>query len=259
MAESTFRPALLVVDMQEDFCPPSGSLAVTLGRSLTPLINHLLTSSVLHLRVATQDWHPPNHISFASNHLAVGSKQPFVDSITIVHPDDPSKQYTTRLWPVHCVANTPGAALIPELSSHLFDIIIKKGQDPRVEMYSAFYDPLRVSYSGLGDALRAKSITHVYVVGLAGDYCVRNTAVDASTEGFVTYIVEEGTKCVFPDGWAAVKKEMEQTSNVKVVSVDGPEVGRLFPSVVPGTVSASFAPLAASFFTSDETAPATAA
>jgi len=108
--------------------------------------------------------------------------------------------------------------------------VIEKGIDPRVEMYSAFYDPLRnprVSDSGLAAVLRDSGVTHVYVVGLAGDYCVRCTAADAHAEGFVTYVVEEGTRAVDSVGWAACKTEIEE-GGVSVVSKDGPEVRRLY-------------------------------
>ncbi|KAL2199432.1 Isochorismatase-like protein [Corynascus similis CBS 632.67] len=234
MANPTFRPALLVVDMQEDFCPPNGSLAVHEGRSITPLINSLLAlpSSTLPLKIATKDWHPPDHISFASNHQGTGteSKRPFVDTATVTNPHNPSESYTTRLWPVHCVQSTPGAALIPELDTSQLTHTIEKGTDPRVEMYSAFYDPLmkpRVSDSGLAALLRSYSITHVYVVGLAADYCVRSTAEDAAREGFAAYVIEEATRAVDPAGWEGCKREIEG-KGVRVVRWEGSEVRKLF-------------------------------
>ena len=109
------------------------------------------------------------------------------------------------------------------------DQIIEKGTRKEVEMYSAFYDPLqnpRVSDSGLSGSLREKGVTHVYVVGLAADYCVKNTALDAVREGFVTYLVEEGTRAVDAPGWADCRREIE-AGGVRVVSAIGPEVGRL--------------------------------
>ncbi|KAK0741585.1 Isochorismatase-like protein [Apiosordaria backusii] len=237
-SHSSFRPALLVVDMQEDFCPPSGSLAVPQGRTITPLINTLLALPTFSLKIATQDWHPPTHISFASNHNHSHSsppKLPFVDTHTIHNPLNPSQSYTTLLWPDHCIQSTPGASLLPELLLSHFDHIIKKGTDPRVEMYSAFFDPFpptpdgkRVCDSGLAKLLHEKDITHVYVVGLAGDYCVKHTAYDAAREGFQTVIIEEGTKSVNPGGWEECKKEMESLGGVRVVSVESEEVQRLF-------------------------------
>ncbi|KAK3309885.1 Isochorismatase-like protein [Chaetomium strumarium] len=227
MDEPDFRPALLVIDMQEDFCPPSGSLAVPEGRDVTPLINILLALPSIRLKVATKDWHPPNHISFASNHK---NKRAFVDTTTITNPHNAAETYTTRLWPTHCVQSTPGAALIPELDTARLSHVIEKGTDPRVEMYSAFYAPLslpRVSDSGLAGLLREQGITRVYVVGLAGDYCVRSTAEDAVREGFEAYVIEEGTRPVDPALWGEVKREMEG-NGVRVVRQDDREVRRLF-------------------------------
>ncbi|OTB02650.1 hypothetical protein M426DRAFT_322415 [Hypoxylon sp. CI-4A] len=220
-----FRPALLIVDLQEDFCPPNGSLAVTNGREITPLINKLLASPFV-IKIATRDWHPADHVSFASNHQG---KAPFEDTITIVNPHNESEAYESRLWPVHCVQGTPGAELVPELLRSQIDMVLDKGVDARVEMYSPFYDPFespRVYDSGLAQALKDKQVTDVYVVGLAADYCVKNAAMDAAKEGFHTYLIEECTKAVDPSGWSGCKREIEE-SGAKVVSIDGPEVSRL--------------------------------
>ncbi|KAL2137266.1 hypothetical protein VTI74DRAFT_4997 [Chaetomium olivicolor] len=231
IADPAFRPALLVVDMQEDFCPPSGSLPVPDGRSITPFINTLLAQPTFALKIATKDWHPPNHISFASSHSATNPpKRPFLDCTTVTNPNNPSESYTTRLWPEHCVQHTRGAQLVPELDTSLVTHIIEKGIDARVEMYSAFYSPLsspRFGDSGLAALLRGQGVTHVYVVGLAADYCVRYTAEDAVREGFETYVIEEGTRAVDPAGWEGCKKEMEGMG-VRVVRADGEEVRRLF-------------------------------
>ena len=116
-----------------------------------------------------------------------------------------------------------------ELDTDRVDRIVEKGQDPRVEMYSAFYDPLkepRVADSGLAGALRDVGATHVYVVGLAADYCVKFTAVDAASEGFETYIIEEATRAVDDGGWGECKKELA-AKKVKVVSIEGEEVKRI--------------------------------
>lgn len=196
------------------------------GRDIIPLINALLRLPAFVTRIATKDWHPPDHISFASNHAG---KQPFVDSCTVVNPFNPAETYETRLWPAHCVQRTPGAELVPELEMGLLDRVVEKGTDARVEMYSAFYDPFttpRVSDSGLGEVLRGEGVTDVYIVGLAGDYCVKNTALDALAEGFQTYIVEEGTRAVDAAGWDECRKEIEGRG-VKVVSARGSEVGQL--------------------------------
>ncbi|KAH9894556.1 isochorismatase [Xylariomycetidae sp. FL2044] len=219
------RPALIVVDLQEDFCPPHGSLAVPEGRDVTPLINKLLEASFV-VKIATKDWHPRDHISFADNHPG---KQAYTDFARVVNPSNPSESYESRLWPVHCVQDTRGAELVPELEVAKIDKVIHKGTDSRVEMYSPFYAPFklpRVCDSGLVGVLREHQVSDVYVVGLAADYCVKSAAVDAAAEGFQTYLVEDCTRAVNVAEWAGCKKEIEK-SGVKVVSMDSPEVQRL--------------------------------
>ncbi|CAH0048189.1 unnamed protein product [Clonostachys solani] len=220
MAPKPFKPALIVVDFQEDFCPPNGSLAVPNGRDISPTVNSLLHLP-FPLKLATRDWHPPSHISFSPNHP---DTSPFTSSITIHHPTDPSHlPYVTTLWPAHCVAGTPGAQLVPELDAARLHAVLDKGTRPDLEMYSAFYDPFRVEDTGLADRLRALAATHVFVVGLAADYCVRATALHAVQEGYVTYIVEEGTRPVSPEGWPACRRELVD-GGVRMVSFDGEEV-----------------------------------
>lgn len=144
----------------------------------------------------------------------------------MVNPSNPDERYETRLWPVHCVQGSAGAELVTDLLVHKLDKTLTKGTDPRVEMYSPFYDPLtnpRVSDSGLAEMLKAREITHVYVVGLAADYCVKHCAIDAAKEGFKTYIVEEGTRAVDPEAWPKCKEEL-RSSGVKIVSVEDREV-----------------------------------
>ena len=190
------------------------------------MVNSLLSLPGFVTRIATKDWHPADHISFAANHPG---KQPYADTCTVVNPSNPEERYETRLWPVHCVQDTPGGRLVPELDAAQLDRVIEKGTHAAVEMYSAFYDPLtdpRVSDSGLAAALRDEGVTDVYVVGLAADYCVRSTALDALKEGFNTFLIEEGTRAVDAAKWADCRSGIEE-AGVKVVSVDGPEVKRL--------------------------------
>ncbi|KAI8628867.1 isochorismatase [Xylariaceae sp. FL1651] len=222
---SNFRPALIVVDLQEDFCPPNGSLAVPDGRAVAAPINKLLELPFA-LKVATKDWHPRDHISFAANHQ---DKQPYTDFVTIVNPHNAAESYSSRLWPVHCVQGTPGAELLPELNADKLDRVVEKGTDARVEMYSPFYDPFaspRVSDSGLAALLREHAVTDVYVVGLAADYCVKSCAEDAAKEGFRTYLIEECTRAVDAGSWPQCKEGIEG-SGAKIVSMEGPEVLRL--------------------------------
>lgn len=207
----------------------NGSLAVTDGRSIAPVINKLLQLPWA-LRVATKDMHPEDHISFASNHPPPNNK-PFESSITISNPHNPDETQTTRLWPVHCIAGSPGSELIPELDASHIDHVVEKGQDKRLEMYSAFCTPFlnpKIVETGLADTLREKQITHVFCVGLAADFCVKATAVDAAKEGFETFVIREGTKGV-EQGDEADKKLVEELNehNVTMVAVDGPEVAKV--------------------------------
>ncbi|PON25776.1 hypothetical protein TGAM01_v205213 [Trichoderma gamsii] len=222
-AEAEFRPAIIVVDFQEDFCPPSGSLAVPQGRSIAPTINSLL-SLPFTIKIATRDYHPPNHVSFASNHPGATAYQ---SHHTIVHPTDPSKSDTTLLWPTHCVQGTPGVELVPELDVSKVDAVVDKGMNPDVEMYSAFWDPFRVSVSELGEKLKEKRVTDVFVVGLAADYCVKATAESAVEEGYRTYIVEEGTRAVKKEDWEVEGRKEVEKKGIKIVSAGGDEIQRV--------------------------------
>lgn len=202
---------------------------MTDGRSIAPVINDLLKLPWT-LRVATKDMHPKDHISFASQHPPPNNK-PFESSITIANPHNPEETQTTNLWPDHCVAGSPGSELIPELDVGRLDEVVEKGQDKRVEMYSAFCTPFlnpKIVETGLAKTLKEKGVTHVFCVGLAADFCVKATAIDAAKEGFETVVIREGTEGV-EQGDEADKKlaqELEE-NNVKMVSVDGPEVAKV--------------------------------
>ncbi|KAJ5628883.1 hypothetical protein N7490_011111 [Penicillium lividum] len=229
--EGPFVPALIVVDMQEDFCPPSGSLAVQDGRSIAPLINFLLAQPALVSRIATQDYHPPDHISFASNHPPPDNR-PFESFVEMTNPHPPPGQEPEtklqQLWPVHCVEGSPGADVIPEIDANLFDLVAFKGRHSQVEMYSAFadafgnIDPTVTKHSVTVDItseLQAKGVTDVFVVGLAGDYCVKCTAIDAVKAGFRSWLIEEATKCVCPANWDQVREEL-RIAGVSVIHAD---------------------------------------
>ncbi|KAL4937520.1 hypothetical protein BDV06DRAFT_202715 [Aspergillus oleicola] len=229
------KAALIVVDMQEDFCPPNGSLAVQGARELAPTINSLLAHPGFAVRVASQDYHPPDHISFASNHPPPNNR-PFESSITISNPA-PGKETETKeqmLWPVHCVQQTSGADIIPEIDPTKVDLFVKKGMDRRVEMYSAFadsfgnQDPAIVSSdTHLQAFLAGRGVKDVFVVGVAGDYCVKHTALDAATAGFRSFVVQDATECVVPGtGWEETVHELT-SAGVLVVRSDGPEIAGL--------------------------------
>lgn len=192
----------------------NGALAVSEGRDIAPVINQLLALP-FKLKFATQDYHPKDHCSFASQHPG---KKPFTSTHTIRNPEtsgDDAEEQTTTLWPDHCVQGTRGCELIPELDTSGLQHIIKKGQDRRVEAYSAFGPPFRkpaVGMSDLPNLLEASQIKRVFVCGLAFDYCVKCTAIDAADAGYETFLVEDASKAV-DQGEGAIganKKEMEQ-------------------------------------------------
>lgn len=187
-------------------------------------------------RIATLDWHPTDHISFANNHPAPNNKA-FQSLIEMNNPA-PGKEHETKpqlLWPIHCVANSPGASLIPEIEHDSLDLFVHKGQHSQVEMYSAFADAfgnLELAKAAgsvdidLASVLREKSVTDVFVVGLAGDYCVKCTAIDAVRAGFRSWLIEEGTKSVVPADWDKVKDEL-RAAGVSVIHIDDPVIKQL--------------------------------
>lgn len=202
---------------------------------ILPLINKLLNSNSFAFKVATKDWHPQNHISFASNHPSPNNK-PFESFIEMSNhvAGKPHEKMRQRLWPDHCVQGSKGAELLPDLDQNKIDLIVEKGTDERVEMYSGFSDSFGNLTAGKGGVshdlsqiLREKGITDVYCVGIAGDYCVNYTALDASKAGFKTYVIEEGQRCVDPGTWSSVKDGF-RAANVEVVSEKSEQVQRLF-------------------------------
>ncbi|KAG5929689.1 hypothetical protein E4U53_002397 [Claviceps sorghi] len=217
---AAFKPALLVVDCQEDFCPPNGAIPVPHGRDIITPLNTLLALPFA-LKIGTRDAHPPNHISFTTSHPP--SHPP---TTTLTHPSDPTTTHTTALWPPHCIAGSPGAALVADLHAARLDAVVDKGTDPHMEMYSAFYDPFRMHDSGLAAWLKRDAVTDIFVGGLAADYCVRATAEDALAEGFRVFVVEEATRPAVVEAWAGVRADMMR-HGVGMVSLGGPEIARV--------------------------------
>lgn len=216
------KAALILVDVQEDFCEPNGALAVKGGRGLAPVWDKLLASDKFVCKVATHDWHPTDHISFASQHQGA---QAFTSQHTIQNPQNKTETQTTTLWPDHCVVETNGAKLIPEIEQQHLTSLIFKGQDKRVECYSAFGPPFRnpvMAGSDLDSILKGSSVEDVWVVGLAYDYCVKHTALDAAEHGYRTYVLEGATKAVDPseESIQAVREELRKAG---VTVVEGEE------------------------------------
>ncbi|MEB3767387.1 bifunctional nicotinamidase/pyrazinamidase [Acinetobacter sp. MD2] len=180
------RTALIVVDVQNGFTP-GGNLAVTAADQIIPLINQLALKFE-HV-VLTQDWHPQNHISFAQNHA---DKHAF-DSIEL--------DYGTQvLWPSHCVQGTLDADFHPNLNISHARLIIRKGTHPNIDSYSAFLEADQKTTTGLHGYLTACGIDTVYVVGIATDFCVAWTAIDAAKLGFKTFVIEDATAAIDLNG-----------------------------------------------------------
>lgn len=174
--------ALIIVDVQYDFLP-GGSLEVPRGDEIIPIINNIQKD--YDLVVATQDWHPAEHLSFASQH---DGKLPF-EQIDLDGLDQ-------ILWPDHCVQESYGSEISDELNTSRIEAIFRKGMDPNIDSYSGFYDNGKRKDTGLSGYLKARKINEVHVCGLAADFCVYFTAMDSIAEGFKTSIISKATKAI---------------------------------------------------------------
>jgi nicotinamidase/pyrazinamidase len=195
--------ALILVDIQYDFCP-GGSLAVPEGDKIVPLVNRL--QKKFDLVVATQDWHPRGHGSFASAH-----GKP-VYAVIDIHGSPQT------LWPDHCVQDSHGAELVAALETDRIARIFKKGTDPRIDSYSGFLDADHKKSTGLADYLREQHVKGVTIAGLATDYCVKYTALDAAQLGFEACVVADACRGVNlqpGDSEAAIRAM--KTAGVKII------------------------------------------
>ncbi len=197
--------ALLIIDVQHDFLP-GGALEVKNGDEIIPVINKL--QEEFDFIVGTQDWHPKNHSSFAANHKG---KEPGevikLDGINQI------------MWPVHCVQGSHGSQFHPDLNTDAWKKVFKKGTNPKIDSYSGFFDNNHMQDTGLSKYLKDNGVETGYVVGLAADYCVKYTVMDAISEGSKTYLVMDGTRAVNlePDDFEKAVKEMEK-AGAKVVT-----------------------------------------
>jgi nicotinamidase/pyrazinamidase len=197
--------ALILVDIQNDFLP-GGALAVPRGDEIVPIANELQRS--FDVVVATQDWHPANHGSFAANHP--GKK---------VYEQIELNGLPQTLWPVHCVQNTRGAEFGATLERARIEKVFQKGTDPGIDSYSGFFDNGHRKSTGMGEWLKDRGIRELFVCGLATDYCVKFTAIDAVQMGFMTTLIEDASRAVNlrpSDGEEAIA-EMKR-AGVRVVS-----------------------------------------
>lgn len=186
--------ALIIVDIQNDFVT-GGKLEVPNGEQIIPLVNAL--SNQFDLVVATQDWHPQEHKSFASNN-------PGTNIFDVINLGG-LKQV---LWPDHCVQATRGAEFHPQLSTTPIEAIFRKGMDPGIDSYSGFYDNGRKKSTGLSGYLKERKVESIYVCGLAADYCVFFTVRDALQLGFRTFLIEDATRAINQGGFEKAKHEV---------------------------------------------------
>lgn len=187
------RDVLLVVDIQNDFCP-GGALAVPRGGEVVPVINRL-ARRFEHV-VLTQDWHPAGHQSFASSH---SGRKPY-ETIEVAYGSQ-------ILWPDHCVQGTPGADFHKELQIPHAELVLRKGYHREIDSYSAFYENDRTTHTGLAGYLRERGLRRIFVAGLAFDFCVRYSAEDARREGFSVTVIEDACRGIGVEGSVAATRE----------------------------------------------------
>jgi len=198
------KKALILIDLQNDFCQ-GGSLAVPEGDRVIPLANQL--QNHFDVIVATQDWHPQDHASFASNHL--GQQ---VGNVIIMNG------VQQVLWPNHCVQHTKGAEFHPDLNIEKVNKIFHKGVDKHIDSYSAFFDNAHLRATGLGDYLKDKQVQEVYIMGLATDYCVKFSALDAKALGFNVSVIEDACRGVeLNKGDTAKSLHEMQAAGIKLI------------------------------------------
>lgn len=201
------RDVLLVVDVQYDFCP-GGALAVPDGDAVVPVINRL-SNAFAHV-VLTQDWHPPHHSSFASRYPG---RQPF-ERIEL--------DYGTQvLWPDHCVQGTSGAAFHEDLDVRRAELILRKGYRASIDSYSAFFENDRHTPTGLAGYLRERGFDRVFLAGLATDFCVQYSALDARRQGFAAIVIEDACRAIDLGGsLAAARAAMAAAGVVFIQTVE---------------------------------------
>ncbi len=173
---------LLIIDVQVDFCP-GGALAVAAGDAVVPVINRI-AERFNHI-VLTQDWHPAGHSSFVTSHPGSAAFE------TVSMPYGPQ-----TLWPDHCIQGSEGAGFHPQLATQRAELVVRKGFRPEIDSYSAFYENDRRTPTGLGGYLRERGLRRIFLAGLATDYCVHYSAVDARRLGFDAVLVEAGCRAI---------------------------------------------------------------
>lgn len=199
--------ALLIVDVQNDFCP-GGALEVKDGDKIIPIINDIVKE--FDVVVQTQDWHPNNHSSFASKY----SDKKEYETIELSYG-------TQVLWPDHCVQGTKGADFHKDLITEHTQLIIRKGFNPEIDSYSAFYENDQATTTGLAGYLKEKGVKELYITGLATDFCVKWSAIDGVKEGFDVFVLEDACRGIdLNDSVAIAWEEMTSAGAKKMTSKD---------------------------------------
>lgn len=195
------KTVLVIVDVQNDFCA-GGRLAVPEAEAILPVVNGLMRD--FREVILTQDWHPPGHVSFASSHPG----HPLFGSITLPYGEQ-------VLWPDHCVEETPGAAFHPALELPAHAAVVRKGIHRDIDSYSAFYENDRSTLVGLDARLRKANAGQIVLAGLATDYCVLHTALDARALGYEVTVVESGCRGIDLDGSVADAWQRMETAGIR--------------------------------------------
>ena len=203
----TLTDCLLIIDVQNDFCP-GGALEVPTGDEVVPLINRLIHH--FSHRILTQDWHPPGHLSFASSHAQAAP----LETIEL----DYGSQV---LWPDHCVQCTRGAEFHPTLETANCELILRKGFRRAIDSYSAFFENDKITATGLSGYLRTRGFDRLYLTGLALDFCVLYSALDGQREGFTVQVIEDACRAIDVDGSLAdAQRQMDQAGVTRIQSTD---------------------------------------
>jgi nicotinamidase/pyrazinamidase len=207
MMLNSVADALLVIDLQNDFCP-GGALAVEGGNQIVPVVN-ALAEHFAHV-VLTQDWHPPAHISFASAHPGAAPYSNFAASYG-----------PQALWPDHCVQNTVGADFHPALSVPHAELILRKGFRRDIDSYSAFLENDHTTPTGLTGYLRERGLKRLFLCGLAYDFCLRFSAIDGTALDFECLVIEDATRAVkLPGSVLATDQAFEEAGIQRIGSAD---------------------------------------
>ena len=200
---SAKNTALLMIDIQNDFCP-GGALAVNDGATIVPVVNAMQDDYAI--RILTQDWHPQGHTSFADNHSNEDPytliKMPYGDQV---------------LWPTHCVQGTKGARFHEDLRTDNTDMIIRKGYNPNIDSYSAFFENDQSTPTGLSGYLNERGVTDVVLCGLATDFCVYYSAMDALKCGFGAKLITKACRAIDLDGSLNAAMDTMKNAGVKIV------------------------------------------